>query len=312
MKDMNIARIGLLVTFAGAAALCGCGNYSNEDLEYLSAIPQTDDLSVEPPRQSAVRPALEDDALQTINGVTTSMNKTADGLLALVEQIRSGYPTSRNGNERIWGPGPADGNPGWQFEFVMTKTTATTGTAASFAYALMMIPPGGTAAGALTVLSGSFDAAGGARTGVGHIDLTPAAARDAGAVFPGLEKLMSLSIIYDTQGWPRSLEMDVVSIPGLDPTMDALNATYTYQRSQNGDGAMTFTFVKDVIMGPAGAETLSLAGHWHGTGEGRADIDVVSGDGAGLTWTDCWGTDSQTAYNSRTGAGDQNLCIPLL
>jgi len=306
----TLARVARRSAIVLALALVGCGNYSNEDLDYLSALPQTEDLSVEAPKMSPVRPALEDDALQTTSDVTTKLNAMADNLLALVDQIRSGYPTSRNGNQRIWGPGPADGNPGWQVEFTMTKDGAAN--PVTFEYSLLMIPPGMGIDGALTVLTGTFQATGGAH-GVGQLSLTPAAARDAGAVLPGLEKLMTLTIGYDTQDWPRTLTMEVVSIPTVDPTMDARQAMYTYQRAQNGDGAMSFTFLKDAIPGPMGVDTLSITSHWQGSGAGRADIAVTAGDGAGLiSWTDCWAPDETTAYNSRTGAGDATACIPLL
>lgn len=306
----RLARVIQLGALAGAAALGGCGNYSNEDLDYLSALPQTDDLSVDAPRMSAVRPALEDDALQTTTDVTTKLNAMADDLLKLVDQIRAGYPTSRQGDLRIWGPGPADNNPGWQIEFTMTKDAAAI--PVTFQYDLLMIPPGAGAAGALTVLTGTFQATGGAH-GVGHLALTPAPARDAGAVLPGLEKLMSLTIDYDSQDWPRTLTIRATNVATVDTTTDALDATYTYQRAQNGDGAMSFTFLKDVVNGPLGVDTLEITSHWQGTGAGRADIAVTGGDGAGLiSWTDCWTPDSTTAYNSRTGAGDTSACIPLL
>ena len=317
MKTMQRRRrtSACSVTVAGGAALAlaalvGCGNYSNEDLDYLSALPQTDDLSIEAPKMSAVRPALEDDALQTTTDVTTKLNAMADDLLKLVDQIRSGYPTSRHGDERIWGPGPADNNPGWQIEFTMTKDA--TAVPVTFGYALSMLPPGAGDAGALAVLAGTFQATGGAR-GVGHLELTPAPARDAGAVLPGLEKLMTLTIDYDTQDWPHTLTIEAANIPTVDTTTDALTATYTYERAQNGDGAMTFTFLKDIIAGPLGVDTLQITSHWQGAGPGRSDIAVTAGDGAGqISWTDCWAADATTAYNSRTGAGDMSACIPLL
>lgn len=306
MKKQGI----VLGTVALAFALVGCGNYSNEDLDYLSALPQSDDLSVQAPKMSAVRPAQEDDALQTTTDVTTKLNAMAENLLALVDQIRAGYPTSRQGDKRIWGPGPADNNPGWQLEFTMTKNTAVA--AVTFDYDLLMLPPGAGEDGAPAVLTGTFQATGGAH-GVGHLALTPAPARDAGAALPGLEKLMSLTIDYDTQDWPHTLMIEAVNVPGIDTTMDAQDATYTYQRAQNGDGAMSFMFLKDIIAGPLGVDTLQITSHWQGTGAGRSDIAVTGGDGAGLiSWTDCWATDATTAYNSRTGAGDTNACIPLL
>jgi hypothetical protein len=306
--DTDRVAMAARLLVVAAVTLMGCGNYSNEDLDYLSALPQSDDLSVEAPKMSAVRPALEDDALQTTTEVTTKLNAMAGDLLKLIDQIRAGYPTSRHGDQRTWGPGPSDNSPGWQVEFTMTKDAAAV--PVTFAYDLMMIPPG--AATGLSVLSGTFQAIGGAR-GVGHLALTPAMARDAGAVLPGLEKLMSLTIDYDSQDWPRTLTIEAINLPTVDTTMDALDTKYSYQRAQNGDGAMAFTFLKDVVNGPMGIDTLQITSHWQGMGAGRADIAVTAGDGAGLiSWTDCWAPDSTTAYNSRTGAGDTSACIPLL
>jgi hypothetical protein len=305
-----LGSAGLLACLAAGA---GCGNYSNEDLDFVSAIPQTADVSVEAPRQSPIRPAAEDDALQTTTDVTRKMNASAAGLLALVDQIRSFYPTSRNGNQRSWGPAPADNNPGWQFEFTMTKAPGTTIAPTRFDYSLSMIPPGAAPTGALSVLTGWFiAAAGGVGTGMGHVDLTPAAARDAGAIFPGLEKLMSLGIDYNAGGWPRTLTMKIVSVPSVDPTVDATNATYIYERDANGDGTMSFTFLKDVVPGPAGIDTLSITSHWLGAGPGRSDVAVIAGDGAGLiSWTDCWDATSTTSYDSRTAVGDPSACISI-
>lgn len=311
-KRSRLALAGLLACVGGGA---GCGNYSNEDLDFVSAIPQTADLSVEAPRQSAVRPGLEDDALQTTTDVTGKLNAIAADLLALVDKIRASYPTSRNGSERIWGPAPADNNPGWQFEFTMTKTAGIADASPSFEYALVMIPPLAAPDAGLSLLTGQFVATGeaGTGTGMGYVALTPVAARAAGAVLPGLEKLMTLRIDYNAGGWPRTLTVLAANLPTIDPTVDALNSKYTYTRNENGDGSMGFTFLKDAIPGPAGVDTLNIASHWLGTGPGRSDIAVTAGDGAGLiNWTDCWDASSQTSYNSRTGMGDQNACIPLM
>jgi len=307
MKTLSLVLIALAV---------GCGNYSNEDLEFMNAVPQTTDLSVESPRVSAIRPAAQDDALKMTFEVTTKMNAGAASLLALVDKLRTIYPTTRDANTRIWGPWPADGNPGWQLEFAMTKTVTTDGIP-HFDYELVMIPPAGVVLGDGTksssqVLGGAFESTGLARAGWGRLVLSPKEARDAGALLKDLEKLDTLTITYDNRTWPRSLDMTIANEPPAAPTDEAQSATYKYRRDKNGDGSMTFTFIKDAVPGPLGLDTLSIGSVWRGTGEGRSDISIIAGDGAGTVgWTDCWDVSSQTSYNSRMGIGSATTCVPL-
>jgi hypothetical protein len=307
MKALGLALIALAL---------GCGNYSNEDLEFMNAVPQTADLAVESPKVSAIRPAAQDDALKMTFEVTTKMNDGAAGLLGLVDKLRTIYPTARDANTRIWGPWPADENPGWHAEFAMTRTLTTEGIP-HFDYELVMIPPAGVVLGDGTktssqVLGGAFDSTGLARAGVGQMWLSPREARDAGAVFKDLEKLDTLTIAYDNRASTRALDMDIANDPAATPPDEAQSAAYRYRGSENGDGSMTFTFLKDAVPGPLGIDTLSIGSVWRGSGEGRSDISIVAGDGAGTVgWTDCWDLSSETSYNSRTGIGAATTCIPL-
>jgi len=306
-----------VLRFAWIALALGCGNYSNADLEFMNAVPQTEDVSVEPPRVSALRPAAQDDALRMTHEVAIKMNASAAGLLGLVDKLRTVYPTTRDANTRIWGPWPAEENPGWKLEFAMTRSLLADGVTPHFDYELVMIPPAGVVVGdgtktSFQVLGGAFESTGLARAGVGQLWLAPKDARDAGAVFKDLDKLDILTISYDNRAWPRSLDMSITNEPPAVPTDEAQSATYQYRRAENGDGSMTFTFVRDAVMGPLGLDTLSIGSLWRGTGEGRADISVTAGDGAGTVgWTDCWDGSSQTTYNSRTGTGAAATCTPL-
>jgi hypothetical protein len=314
------ALVGMLsVGGTGLLAGAGCGNYSNEDLEYLTALPQTDDVSMEAPLKAAVSRADEDDALKMTTAVTRMVNLTAFELLALVDRIRTFTPTAREPNGRIWGPFADDKNPGWQLAFRMTKSAAADGVTPHFDYELVMIGPPGTNFGSdgsptpeTTVLSGWFERAGRAGAGTGHLSLTPKPARDAGAVLPNLEKVIKYAFDYDNRSSPRTLDVTSLNEKPADPTRDAESATYHYERASNGDGGMTFTFLQDTVEGPAGVDTLQIASRWRGTGEGRARISVLAGDGAGTMWVDCWATTSLTSYDERTGLGDQSTCIPEL
>jgi len=311
---------GFLAVALGAVGLTagvGCGNYSNEDLEYLNALPETEDVSMEAPLKAAVPRADEDEALKMTTAVTKAVNLTAAALLGLVDQIRSFTPTAREQNGRVWGPVPDDKNPGWKLVFRMTKATAADGVTPHFDYVLAMIGPAGTSFGPVEsstdttpVLSGWFEWAGRAAAGAGHLSLTPKAARDAGAILPNLEKVITYDMDYDNRTSPRSLDVAAVNEKPVDPTTDAESATYHYERAPNGDGGMTFTFLQDSVEGPAGVDTLQIASRWRGTGEGRARISVLAGDDAGLTWVDCWAATSLTSYNELKHLGDPATCIP--
>jgi len=311
-----------LATVLGSLGLCagaGCGNYSNEDLEYLTALPGTDDVAMEAPLKAAVSRADEDEALKMTTTVTKMVNLTAFGLLALVDEIRSFTPTAREQNGRVWGPFPDDKNPGWQLAFRMTKSLATDGVTPHFDYELVMIGPAGTNFGSdlqptpeTTVLAGWFERAGRAGAGTGHLSLTPKPARDAGAVLPNLEKVVIYAFDYDNRSSLRTLDVTALNEKPADPTKDAESSTYHYERAPNGDGGMTFTFLQDTVEGPAGVDTLQIASRWRGTGEGRARISVVAGDRAGFAWVDCWAATSLTTYNELRGLGDPSTCIPDL
>ena len=318
--DRDLARATVLATLVlGGLSLASCGNYSNEDLEFLNALPQTDDVSMEAPLRSAVRLVDEDDALRTTIRVTTLENAAAAGALGFIDEIRATYPSARQPNVRIWGPFPDDRNPGWKVKFEMTRSLASDGVTPHFAYRLVMIAPAGTTFGTAAdptseteVLAGWFERVGPVAGAQGHLVLSPKEARDAGAFLKDLEKLVTFTVDYDNRSWPRSLVVTIVNEPPADPTTEAASATYTYERSQNGDGAMTFTFLEDAVPGPLGVDTLDITSRWHGTGEGRARVSVLAGDGAGVSWVDCWAATSLTSYNSRTGEGDPSTCISEL
>ena len=185
---------------------------------------------------------------------------------------------------------------------------------ASFDYWLEMLPDTGGAA--ITIISGTFAASGMARTGRGALHVTLADAHAAGIVLNGLEKLVTLDITYDTVTWPRSLMMHIENLPD-DPTMDASSADYTYERADNGDGAMTFAWTQDAVPGPLGPETLMIESRWQASGVGRYDASVEQGDLAGsATVTECWDTTFASTYRLESWAppetGDEATCLPRL
>lgn len=312
----------LLAALALAISTAGCGNYSNEDLEYMSAIPEHEDVAIEVPRRGALVGLGAAEAWRTTVEVTRGLNRTAEAFLSLIDAIRNNTPTRRQVDQRIWGPYPDDRHPGWFLEFRMFRR-AQGGQTSGFDYALVMIPPAGVALPAnaveTTIIGGSFSASGGARVGAGQLRVTLADARAAGAEFTNLELLRTLTIDYQTRGWPRTISMVVENEPS---DTEPVGATYDYEGAENGDGALTFTVLKDMVPAPLGAgaqlETLTVESQWLGAGAGRADMSVSGGNVPGeATALECWNDTYRSVYKTQswdpsTTEGDPAACISRL
>jgi hypothetical protein len=309
-----------IAALALSLAASGCGNYSNEDLEFMNAIPQREDLSVDVPPRAAALITTAAESWKTTWKVTVGLNAVADAFLSLIEAIRSYYPTSRDGAVRIWGPFPDKNNAGWQIEFRMVKVGGT-----QFDYGLFMLPPPGVVLSGggpdTAIITGYFLAGGGVRRGVGQLIVSLDEARAAGVHFPGktpddpgLENLRRLQIDYDTQSVVRSVDMDILNVPPADPAIEAERAAYHYQ-TDGVTSAMQFTFPKDEVPGPMGVETLDIQSRWLERGEGRTTTTILAGDGAGATVVECWDRVFRSTYLERSWdpfgpTGDPASCIP--
>ena len=310
-------RAALALWLAGLALGGGaaCGNYSNEDLEFMSAIPVASDLSVEQPARAAILIGDVAEGAKTTFQTTRTLNATAAAFLGLVDAVRAYSPTSRATNQRTWGPFPDDKNPGWRWIFEMTKNVDVS--PVRFEYTLSLIPPSGVAlsggGASSVVIGGYFEAAGSARLGVGQLELTPTEARTAGATFGDLDTLDELSIKYDTRGPSRQVTMFIQNVPPADPTASATSATYDYALDEAGVGTMTFVVVQDIVPGPLGLETLSIKSRWYATAEGRWDVAITGGDSAGATLVECWNERLASTYRLPSWTnltGDPATCIP--
>src|SRR5450432_566996 len=108
------APLAALVVAAPLALLAaGCGNYTNEDLEYMNALPQGSDLRANiPPVTGAVELANEAELARSTHDTTRGFNGLLMALVDLVDAIRSYPPTTRTPTSRIWGPFAADQSKG--------------------------------------------------------------------------------------------------------------------------------------------------------------------------------------------------------
>jgi hypothetical protein len=281
----------------GAISLTGCGNYSNEDLDFQLALPEQSDIAVKM-QLSVTRPDSADYYLVTRNAITTFNQMVAD-LVGLIEVVRGYVPTSRNGNERTWGPFPSDKDPNWEIQVRMQRSPVSA-TLLHMDYWVEVRPVG--QGGWVSFLTGKYDSQGSARTGSGEIHLLANKVRLAGYPVdddPGLVKLDHLDVAYDNSRFPITVEMTIVNLTTA-PTQSGI---YTYAQNLDGTGRMTFD-LQGVTPDTGAQITANMTSQWVGSGAGRADLTANLTPGLPNPTTvplgtDCWGVDTVATYSYR-------------
>jgi len=303
-------------------ALLGCGNYSNEDLAFVEALPEQGDLQASLPRQGTLT-VNADDWYRTTKALIAIFNGAVEKSLALIGSIRHQYPTRRINHGRVWGPYPAEDKPGWSWMMVMRETNPAGG-GSLFTYQLGFVPRGSANENALiAVLSGTFAPSATTRGGHGTINVDTAEARLNDIPLDN-DNLASLKGSYANDAWPRTIELTWIPVtpnppPAQDPKGpgDSSKSHYSFQLEQSGEGRVTYSY-DDAgnpasLPGPAGLDQFGVVSRWQPTGIGRADAKVTSGDFAGATITHCWDDSLQTSYKAETSlggvqAGDPGSC----
>ncbi len=305
--------VPLLLIVIGLTGLAGagCGNYSNEDLEFMQALPERSDLSAEVPARSAVVLANTAELYRMTRDVVVIFNGIVDAFLTLIDAIRAYPPTTREPNTRIWGPFPAQNQPGWEVRMVMTRQDL-----AKFVYTVDFHAIGSADAW-INVINGNFAASGGVRKGVGMLNVTTALARAAG-LDPGLGYLDAMNTTYDNHAFPITVDLQFTNLPNPLKPDDPTQGKYDFSSAQNGDGSLSFNFTGNTILGAA-VDVVQVTSTWLGSGPGRSDLQVVSGDAAGAHEAQCWNQQFQAVYTDKPWSpledlGDPSACpaIPSL
>ncbi len=277
----------LLTSFAGA-----CGNYSNEDLDFQLALPQQSD--VEAKLQVAVR-ADSAQYFQATRSAVTTFNAMALEMLDLVDAVRANTPSTRNGDQRVWGPFPDNKHPGWEVRVVMQRSTVSA-TQLQMQYWVQVRPVGQGDSAWVSFLDGNYTSQGSARLGQGELHLEVQAARTA--LYPvdddaGLRNLDHIDLTYSNADYPITVSMQIVEVPGS----NTQSGDYEYQQQQDGSGSMQFTWQGLTQAGTSVSATMEA--EWLGSGAGRADL-ILEPTGLDITLgTDCWGGDTVATYSYR-------------
>ncbi|MBF5042519.1 hypothetical protein FGE12_08910 [Aggregicoccus sp. 17bor-14] len=314
---MRHLLLGALVLASLGSFGCG-GDFSNEDLEFLNALPERKVLAAALPDAPQNAAALDGSVSALALGetsklyadtrrVSTEFNRGVDGLLALLEGIRSVPPTTRAPGARTWGPYPDKQHPGMDVRFLMTRQLAR------FTYSLQYRRTGEGEDAWWSLIEGEFNASAGIRKGEGSVSLLISEARARGYAQGDLSGLDTLSIGYQTLTQPVRVEEIFDFAAG---TTGPSEVRYTYRAFTDGPGEMHFV-IRDTQATPGTAlETLDITSRWTASQGGAGSVLVLSGDYAGARSVECWNGAGQTVFERANwdpfgGSGELRACPDL-
>jgi hypothetical protein len=192
---------------------CACGTLSNEDVAFLEALPQKEALHVAVPAGSSGQTLC---AIGTadfwINAKTSGdkINKGVDGILTLVDAIRVAPPTTRDTDQRTWGPFPDGNHAGVDIEVTMFRELDANGLPWRWIFTISARRAPGSF---LPILEGEFFSPQ-ARNGIGRIAFHFEYSWTLGINGP-TDPHTPMLIFYDLAGDPHTISLDLTGGAGL-------------------------------------------------------------------------------------------------
>ena len=295
--------------------LAACGNWSNEDLEFLNAMPTKEQLSSKIPtatsgglsgegtRRQALGLGEASQLYKDTRAVSAQFNGIVSNMVSVVEAIRSVPPTKRSKNQRSWGPWEdKDKNPGFEGRVVITKEDDT-----RFTYVFEIRPIGGEF---FNIVTGEFKPTAMLLKGSGGFVFH--AANVVAHKLNGWEDVKALESIqaaYVTDQFPITVNMKFVNVPGQ--TVDSLD--YGYQENRDKSAGLGF-----VARGKVDPNILRLAvsSAWLASGAGYGIYTVLEGNYMGAIHFECWDAAFKTVHVNQTWpggmvAGDPAGCVTV-
>ncbi|ADO73441.1 hypothetical protein [Stigmatella aurantiaca] len=304
MRPLFPALLGLLTA-------CG-GNFSNEDLEYLNALPTREELASKLPDSAAFsgrrgeRLSVGEPSplYQDTRQASDNFNTLLDELLTLVETIRALPPTTREPHRRTWGPFTDTNQPGHEARFVMERQED----ANVFTYQFQFKPIQADDSEWWSFLAGAFRADAGVRKGEGELHLFVGEAVAKGLHVEGLHPLQQLDVVYQTRELPTRVEMRLIA---QSPSAPA-EVRYTYRELPGGWGEMRF-IQRDTEAVPGGQkEDVEITSRWTPAQGGVGTFIILRGDLTGAGYRECWNPQYEVTYAKRSwelfGTGDVSTC----
>jgi hypothetical protein len=308
--------------FACVAVLAGCtGNWSNSDLEFVSALPVKSELQSKIP--STAQPLSGENTRRDPLGLgeasqsyldarkaSNDFNGLLDGLLAIVEAIRTIAPTSRTADTRSWGPFPDDKNPGYEAQLVIARTEPADGGAVgrTFGWKIeyrLKQGPGEW----FEVVRGNYLATGGVRKGQGAVEIL---------IAENVGKLKTLEafgpIARIVTGYVTDQNPITVNMAFTFSANDAGVSELGYGYREDGDKAGKINF--GLRTTDANVTLLNTTAGWLPSGAGVATARVDEGAYTGANAIECWDEAFKTVYAFQSWPGGANLgsassCVTL-
>ena len=271
---------------AVALATSACGNYSTEDLRFLAALPQKEDLAFQVPAPpqgalSACPPSNASIWLQA-KPVADGINGGVDFLLALVDVVRKMEPTWRAADARRWGPFDSKEHPGREVQVIIARTyPPELGGAPRYGYAFQARVKG--TPDFTTVIWGAFDG-GSASRGKGgmvlYFDQIIALGMGDASTPAG-----TMQIAYDRTSDPATIQL-VLSNDGFGVVQ------FGYRSAVYAAGGGVFDFaVRD-----GQGNLLYVSTGYDAWGAGRAGIAVQLAAGGTGGFRQCWNAGACLVY----------------
>jgi hypothetical protein len=276
-------------------ALAGCGNFSNEDIRFVEALPRREEIRMAVP--SAVAPqalmATPLGAVAACTGLGTAetwlsaektsqdFNRGIDWVLGLVDVVRRLPPTHREQDLRRWGPFDDKNHPGNEIQIVFTRTWPAAA-APEPRYAYSFEARRRAVGGAFTpVLFGTFVGASASR-GRGQLEL------DFNAIWAiGMQDADTphgaMDVRYDRSGSPRVSHLTM--LPAVENQgFGLVRFDYGFAGYADGSGRFDFAFKNGA------GDLLAVTAGFDATGAGRDRVEFTrAGDMAPLgAFEQCW------------------------
>lgn len=281
-----------LTAVCAALLVCGCGDYSNSDVLFFSALPSREDIKSNLPEDPAAAPApasevveravraaiaadvpalgnrarLYDDTREAAQLFTA----IAEAFVGLVDEVQRHRPTTRSAEERVWGPFEIR-NTGHEAKVTISRVLPNV-----YTYSFVLRPEGTGDDAFVEFIGGEFRASGAAREGAGEFHLDNRVLIDAGLTGDdgGLRNVDWVHLTYDTLSSPKTVTMAFTAL------LDTLQ--FDHAEYEDGSGSMRFTY------DDAFSATYRVNSRWLGSGAGRADANVSVFLGGEGTVSQCW------------------------
>jgi len=244
---------------AGLALFCACGNLSNEDIAFLEAIPQREQLHVAVPQGSQSQTLCAIGAADIYASAKTtgaSINASVDAILSLVDAIRTVTPTSRDEDSRTWGPYPDKGHAGVTMQVVMFRELDATRTPWRWIYTISAARLPGAY---LPILEGEFFGAH-ASHGIGRLTLHFENSTQLGINNPG-DPALPMRIFYDLGSDPHTISLDLTA--GVN-AFGLISFDYGFTEYRDGHGQFDYAFPD-----PKSGCTIEVTTFFNAQGAGR-------------------------------------------